>query len=71
MPSKQHEEAMAYIYGKESEFNEEEETQCQRCKRGVNLYNEPIFVIGIYVDDVRTAQERWCTQCALKGMKGE
>ncbi len=94
MPSKQHEEAMDYIYQRiedsdqpgvhvafeehqnvqvldNPQFDEEEETQCQKCKRGVNLYNEPIFVVGIYVNDVKEAQEFWCKQYALKGMKGE
>ena len=75
MASKQHKEAMDYIYGREAEFDDEEETQCQRCKRGVNLYVEPIFIVGIYVGgtdpDNRTAQERWCKQCAVKGMKGD
>jgi len=68
---KEHQEAMDYIYDREPEFEEDEETQCQRCKRGVNLYDEPIFIIGIYVNEVRTEQERWCRQCAVKGMKGD
>jgi len=66
MPSEQHKESMDYIYDREPEFDEEEEVQCQRCKRGVNLYYEPIFVMKIDSD-----QERWCRQCAVKGMKGE
>jgi hypothetical protein len=45
-----------------ADFNEEEEVQCQRCKRGVNLYYEPIFIMNI-------DQERWCRQCAVRGMK--
>jgi hypothetical protein len=102
-PSKQHKEAMDYIYDREDftkeleglatddveetlalledsdqpgvheafdqEYNDEEETQCRKCKRGVNLYNEAIFVVGIYVNDVRESQEFWCKQCAVKGMK--
>jgi hypothetical protein len=66
---------MAYIYGKEPEdpkFDEDEEVQCQKCKRGVNLYYEAIFVIAIYVNDEKIPeQERWCRQCAVKGMKGD
>jgi hypothetical protein len=57
--SDKHKEAMAYIYGK--------------CKRGVNLYNEPIFVVSIGGGDVldikdlaNPRQERWCKQCLRK-----
>jgi hypothetical protein len=82
MPSKKHEEAMDYIYSRvedsdepgvheafDQEYNDEEETQCQRCKLGVNLYYEAIFVVGIYVNDVRESQEFWCKKCAVEGMK--
>jgi hypothetical protein len=54
-----------------ADFNEEEEVQCQRCRRGVNLYYEEIFVINTVFEGIKTGQERWCKQCAVKGMKGE
>jgi hypothetical protein len=52
---------------------EDEEVKCQRkgCGRAIEVYYEPVFVVGIYVNDEKKAQEFWCTQCALKGMKGE
>jgi hypothetical protein len=53
----------------EAEFDEDEEVQCQRCKRGVNLFHEAIFVMDITLEDIKTGQEFWCKQCAVKGMK--
>lgn len=44
---------------------------CQKCKRTIEPYYEKVFVVGIYVNEVREAQEFWCKQCALKGMKGD
>ena len=50
---------------------DDEEVRCQRCKEGIEVYNNPVFVVGIYVNDEKKAQEFWCKQCAVKGMKGE
>ena len=50
---------------------DDEEVKCQRCKRAIEPYYEPVFVVGIYVDDVKEDQQFWCKQCAVKGMKGE
>ena len=71
-PSKQHQEAMDYIYDR-AEFDEDDDgyTECEKCTRTINNYNEPTFVVGIYVDNIRVEQELWCKQCAVKGMKGD
>jgi hypothetical protein len=92
MSSKQHKEAMDYIYNRVEDSDQpgvhvafdkyqsimldhddvdDEEVQCQKCKRGIEVYYNPVFVVGIYVNDEKKAQEFWCKQCAVKGMKGE
>jgi hypothetical protein len=48
---------------------EDEEVRCQKCKRGIEVYYEAVFVVGIYVNDEKKGQEFWCKQCAVKGMK--
>jgi hypothetical protein len=53
------------------EDTEDEEVRCQRCKKGIEVYYNPVFVVGIYVNDVKEDQQFWCKQCAVKGMKGE
>ncbi len=70
--SEQHKEAMDYIYDR-AEFDEDDDgyTECEKCTRTINNYNEPTFVVGIYVDNIRVEQELWCKQCAVKGMKGD
>jgi hypothetical protein len=50
---------------------DDDEVECQNCHRGINLYDEPAFVVGIYLDNVREEQQRWCRECAVQGMKAK
>jgi histidinol dehydrogenase len=88
-PSKQHKEAMDYIYNRVEDSDEpgvhlafektqsimlelDEETHEIKCQKGgciIEPYYEPVFVVGIYVNDVKEAQEFWCKKCAVEGMK--
>jgi hypothetical protein len=50
----------------------DEETHEIKCQKGgciIEPYYEPVFVVGIYVNDEKKGQEFWCKQCAVKGMK--
>jgi hypothetical protein len=70
--SKDHKEAMDYIYDRE-DFDEDtdEYTECEKCGAQIQNFENPVFVVGIYVDCIRQDQELWCKDCAVKGMKGE
>ena len=46
----------------------DEGCECQSCGKVINLYEEAAFIVGIYVDDVREEQQRWCKTCAVEGM---
>jgi hypothetical protein len=72
--SKDHVDAMNYIYGTEDSVESQAEaededlfTQCKRCQEYVNLWEEPIFVMGIYADDQKRREEFWCKKCLKKG----
>lgn len=69
MSSDHHQAAMDYIYDRQEE-QEDHEVKCAVCPRLVDLYEEPIFIVGIYVDGEKVETEKWCRQCFVAPPEG-
>jgi hypothetical protein len=66
-PSKKHEEAMDHIYDRADFDGEDDEyTECEKCSKQIQNFENPVFVVGIYVDNIRQDQELWCGKCVLE-----